>query len=145
MKVYNRTIDSNNLEKLLSSIVEESVEKKESKTIPSTSGASEGSADEFEYDIAISFAGEDRKTAEGIANSLIIEGVKVFYDRFYKVDMWGKKLTNYFQDVYGPKARFVMILISKHYPITDWTDFEFSIARGERLKREKQSSYCQLG
>lgn len=138
MKVYDRTIDSNNLEKLLSSIVEESVEKKESKTISSASGASEGSADKFEYDIAISFASEDRKTAEGIANSLIIEGVKVFYDRFYKVDMWGKKLTNYFQDIFGPKARFVMVLISKHYPIKDWTDFEFSIARGEAKKRKTE-------
>jgi hypothetical protein len=107
MMVYNRTIDSNNLEKLLSSIVEEGIENKESKTIPLTIGTSEGSGDEFEHDIAISFAGEDRKTAEDIANELIIEGVKVFYDRFYKVDMWGKKLTNYFQDIFGPKARFV--------------------------------------
>ncbi|MEA2054398.1 MAG: TIR domain-containing protein [Candidatus Thermoplasmatota archaeon] len=138
MKVYNRTIDSNNLEKLLSSIVEESIENKESKTLPSTIGASEASADEFEHDIAVSFAGEDRETAEDIANALITEGVKVFYDRFYKVDMWGKKLTSCFQDVYGPKARFVMVLISKHYPIKDWTDFEFSIARGEAKKRKTE-------
>lgn len=93
---------------------------------------------EFEYEIALSFAGEDRKIAEEIANGLIIDGVKVFYDRFYKTEMWGKKLTHYFQDVYGPKARFVIVLISKYYPIKDWTDFEFFIARGEAKKRKEE-------
>lgn len=50
----------------------------------------------------------------------------------------GKKLTAYFKNVYGPKARFVMILISKYYPIKDWTDFEFSIAAGEAKKRKRE-------
>ncbi len=31
-----------------------------------------------------------------------------------------------------------MILISKYYPIKDWTDFEFSIARGEAKKRKTE-------
>lgn len=93
--------------------------------------------DEFEYDLALSFAGEDREIAEDIANALIAEGIKVFYDSYYKIEMWGKKLTHYFQDVYGPKAKFVMVLISKHYSIKDWTNYEFSIARGEARKRKK--------
>ena len=90
------------------------------------------------YDIALSFAGEDRKIAGHLARSLLIEGVRVFYDEFYKGEIWGKKLTQHFQDVYGPKARFVMILISKHYPIKDWTDFEFDIAKGEAKKRKTE-------
>jgi len=121
MKASSETTDLADLETLLSSGIEDY--------------ESEG---KFEYDIALSFAGEDRKLAEEIANALIIEGVKVFYDRFYKSPMWGKKLTSYFQDVYGPKARFVMVLISKHYLIKDWTDFEFSIARGEAKKRKTE-------
>lgn len=96
------------------------------------------SEDEFEYDIALSFAGEDREIVEDLARALILEGVRVFYDRFYKSKMWGKKLTHYFQDVYGPKARFVLVLISKYYPIKDWTDYEFSIARGEAIKRKTE-------
>lgn len=121
IKVSSETTDPANLEKLLSSIIEDYE-----------------SGDEFEYVIALSFAGEDRKIAEEIANALIIDGVKVFYDRFYKTKMWGKKLTHFFQDVYGPKARFVIVIISKYYPIKDWTDFEFSIARGEAKKRKEE-------
>lgn len=92
----------------------------------------------FEYDIALSFAGEDREIAEEIANALGIEGVKVFYDQFHKIALWGKKLTKHFSEVYGPKTKFVMPLISKHYPIKDWTDFEFSIARREAKKRTRE-------
>ena len=57
---------------------------------------------------------------------------------FIKLKCGGKKLTHFFQDVYGPKARFVIVLISKYYPIKDWTDFEFSIARGEAKKRKEE-------
>ena len=60
----------------------------------------------------------------------------MFYDEFYKSKLWGKKLTEYFREVYGPKTRFVLILISEYYPVKDWTDFELSIARGEAKERE---------
>ncbi len=90
----------------------------------------------FEYDVAISFAGEDRKIAEELASALRDKGVRVFYDEFYKSDLWGKKLTKHFREVYGPKARFIILLISKYYPVKDWTDFEFSIARKEAKERK---------
>jgi len=93
---------------------------------------------EFEYDIAISFAGEDRKIAEDLASALQTKGVQVFYDEFYKHELWGKKLTTYFQNVYGPKTRFVVPLISHHYPVKDWTDFEFSIMRKEAKIRQAE-------
>lgn len=62
--------------------------------------------------------------------------MRVFYDDFYKSDLWGKKLTKHFREVYGPKARFVILLISKYYPVKDWTDFELSIARKEEQERK---------
>jgi hypothetical protein len=93
------------------------------------------SVEPFDYDVAISFAGEDREIAEILANKLRMMGVKVFYDRFYQSNLWGKKLTKHFQEIYGPRTRFVVVLISKYYPIKDWTDFEFSIMRKEAKKR----------
>ncbi len=92
----------------------------------------------FEYDIAISFAGEDREIAKNLAEKIRNKRVKVFYDKFYKHDLWGKELTEYFRDVYGARTRFVVILISEHYPVKDWTDFEFSIARAEAKKRQTE-------
>jgi len=93
---------------------------------------------DFEFDIAISFAGEDREIAEELASKLRTKDIEVFYDRFFKGELWGKELTKYFQDVYGPKTRFVVVLISEYYPIKDWTDFEFSIMREEAKKRKTE-------
>jgi len=92
----------------------------------------------FEFDIAISVAGEDRHIAENLVRALSAEGVKVFYDNLYKYDLWGKDLRVYFQGIYGPKARFVLLLISKYYPIKEWTDFEFSIMRDEAKRRKNE-------
>lgn len=97
----------------------------------------------FEYDIAISFAGEDREIAKNLAEKLQSKlvndrAVKVFYDDFYKSKLWGKKLTSFFQDIYGSKSRFVVVLISEYYPIKDWTDYEFSIMRQEAKKRRTE-------
>ena len=44
----------------------------------------------YDYDVAISYAGEDRHIAEAIANTLRRGGVKVFYDAYEKHKMWGK-------------------------------------------------------
>lgn len=38
----------------------------------------------FEYDIAISFAGKVRKTAEEFAGKLTNSGVNIFYDEFHE-------------------------------------------------------------
>jgi len=92
----------------------------------------------YEHDVAISFAGEDRATAEHIADVLIKKGLSVFYDKFYKIDLWGKSLSKWFKNKYGKSSRFVLVLISKHYPVKDWTDFEFSTAKEEENKRKKE-------
>ncbi len=93
------------------------------------------SREEFEYDVAISFAGEDREVAKEIAEGLTKSGIQVFFDLFYQAQLWGKDLAIEFQKRYGPKTRFVMPLISGHYAIKDWTDYEFTIARQEALVR----------
>jgi hypothetical protein len=49
-----------------------------------------------EYDIAISFAGEDRQHAGELAKQLKAEGARIFYDRFEQADLLGKNLLNSF-------------------------------------------------
>ena len=41
------------------------------------------------YDIALSFAGEDRAYVQEVATALQAAGVKVFYDEFETADLWG--------------------------------------------------------
>jgi len=92
----------------------------------------------YKYDIAISFARENREIAKNLVEELHNIGVRVFYDKFYKTDLWGKKLTKYFRGVYGSYTRFVVILLSKDYPARDWTDFEFSVVRDEAKRRKTE-------
>ncbi len=47
---------------------------------------------EFDYDVTLSFAGEDRPYVEQVAHSLRELGIKVFYDKYYEADLWGKNL-----------------------------------------------------
>lgn len=95
-------------------------------------------SESFEYDLALSFAGEDREIAKELAAKLQEKGVTVFYDNFYKSELWGKELRKYFKDIYRRKARFVVVLISEYYPMKDWTDFEFSVIKEEARKRENE-------
>jgi hypothetical protein len=92
----------------------------------------------FEHEVAISYAGEDGEIAEQIAQSLRKNGVSVFYDKFYKEDLWGKRLSTWFRKKYGKSSRFVLVLVSHYYPVKDWANFEFSIARAEEEKRKDE-------
>ena len=92
----------------------------------------------YKFDVALSFAGEDREVAEEIAIKLKSNGIRVFYDDFQKVDLWGEKLSQHFKETYGTNTRFVIIFVSEHYALKDWTDFEFSIALNEAKTRKRE-------
>ena len=77
-----------------------------------------------EFDIALSFAGEDREYVEQVANSLRDSGVRVFYDLFKEVDLWGKNLYDYLSDIYMNKAFYTIMFISKHYAHKLWSTHE---------------------
>jgi len=81
------------------------------------------------YDIAISFAGEDRKLAEALARALQKNGIKVFYDEFEKSKLWGKDLYQYLNTIYRKKAKFCVVLSSKHYLKKRWTRHELQSAQ----------------
>lgn len=77
-----------------------------------------------EFDIALSFAGEDREYVEKVANILKSKGVSVFYDKFEEASLWGKNLYDYLSNIYKDKALFTIMFISKHYNQKMWTSHE---------------------
>jgi len=79
---------------------------------------------EYRYDVALSFAGEDREYVEEVALLLKRFGVKVFYDKFEESNLWGKNLYSYLNEIYKEKARFTIMFISKHYRDKVWTNHE---------------------
>jgi hypothetical protein len=83
------------------------------------------------YDVALSFAGEDRKYVEEVAQHLKALGLEVFYDGFEQVTLWGKDLAEHLGDVYGKDSRFVVLFLSRAYASKAWPSHEkrFALAR----------------
>ncbi len=92
----------------------------------------------FVYDIAISFAGEDRPIATQIASRLQARRVRVFTDDIERTQLWGRDLSDELRSRYGKDTRYVLLLVSRHFAVKDWTDFEFSIARKEAGTRTRE-------
>lgn len=86
-----------------------------------------------QYDVALSFAGEDREYVRRVAESLKTRGVRVFYDDFEKVALWGENLTERFVDVYMESARHAVLFISEHYRDKVWARLERRAALSRAL------------
>lgn len=76
------------------------------------------------YDIALSFAGEDREYVDEVARLLQNKGISVFYDLFEEEKLWGKNLYDYLSDIYQNKARYTIMFISAFYKEKLWTNHE---------------------
>jgi hypothetical protein len=92
----------------------------------------------FEYDVALSFAGENRKYVESVARCLKERGLKVFYDKYEKVTLWGKDLYVHLDTVYRERARFCVIFISKYYKKKLWTNHEMRSAQARAFTENKE-------
>src|SRR5712671_3432954 len=90
----------------------------------------------FDYDVAISFAGEQRKEAEAIADCLKKNEVKVFYDGYEKADLWGKDLYEHLSTVYQKKARYCLMLVSAAYAAKVWPTHERRNAQARALSQK---------
>ncbi|WP_316635583.1 TIR domain-containing protein [uncultured Flavobacterium sp.] len=84
---------------------------------------------DLEYDVALSFAGEDRKYVEKVANFLRKSGVKVFYDMYEDTNLWGKDLYQHLDDIYQNKAKYTILFISENYSKKIWTNHELKSAQ----------------
>jgi len=90
------------------------------------------------YDVAFSFAGEDRKYVEKVAKHLRTKGVKVFYDKFEEIKLWGKDLYTYFSEVYQNQAFFTVMFISEAYKEKLWTNHERKSAQARAFSENKE-------
>jgi hypothetical protein len=93
-------------------------------------------ADLFEYDLALSFASEDRPLAEQFADLLARQNVKVFLDEYRPADTdrWGKDILDHLVNLYARKARYCLLLVSQYYPLKTWTEAEQTSLRERALR-----------
>ena len=91
----------------------------------------------FDYDVALSFAGEDRMLAEELAELVTESGLSVFYDAYEKADLWGKNLYDHLHKLYSERARFCVLFVSKNYEKKAWTNHERKAAQERALNENR--------
>lgn len=94
----------------------------------------------YKYDVALSFAGEQRSYADELAKILRAQGVRVFYDTFEQAELWGKNLGDHLADVYSRESRYCIMFVSAEYASRMWTEHERRSIQ-ERVLREKEVEY----
>jgi hypothetical protein len=93
---------------------------------------------EFEFDVCLSFAGEDRSYVSQVAEALVVNGIRTFYDDHEQVSLWGKDLYTHLADVYQNSARYCVIFVSKHYSRKLWTNHERKAAQSRAFVENRE-------
>jgi hypothetical protein len=101
---------------------------------------SDSEAAQYDYDVAISFAGAQRPLAEVLATEVKGSGFVPFFDSFYAEQLWGKNLVEYFDEIYRKKSRYCVIFISREYAESMWTTHERKSAQARALE-ERGNEY----
>jgi RES domain-containing protein len=90
------------------------------------------------YDVALSFAGEQRRYVEDFATNLRRAGTRIFYDRFEQERLWGRDLIAELDRVYRKESRFVIIFISAEYRDKKWTRHELRSALAAAIEQREE-------
>lgn len=86
--------------------------------------SSEHSSLTFEYDVALSFASQQKSTAEQLFSLLANKSIKVFLDEYTGTEPWGVDVLDHLVNLYARKACYCVLLISKEFPLRQWTAAE---------------------
>src|ERR1019366_1568708 len=95
-------------------------------------------AQRYEYDIALSVAGEDRPYAEALAEELKQRNIRYFYDNEEKHVLWGKNLYPYLSNLYQNQAHYCVIFVSKQYAAKRWTSHELEAAQARAFRENEE-------
>ncbi len=91
-----------------------------------------------DYQVALSFAGEQRDYVEEVARHLEARSIAVFYDDFESAQLWGKDAAEEFHKVYSTHAKYVVMFISSDYDTKVWTRYERRAALSRMVKEERE-------
>ena len=92
----------------------------------------------FDYDVCFTFAGEDRDYVEKVAGFARNLGIRVFYDMYEEVDLWGKDLYEHLDDVYKNSAKYCVLFASVNYDKKLWTNHERKSAQERAFKENSE-------
>lgn len=92
----------------------------------------------FEYDVGLSFAGEQRAFVEQVAEELTSRGIRVFFDDYERGTLWGKDLYAYLSDIYEHMCRYCVIFVSEQYAAKVWPNKERQSAQARALEEKRE-------
>ncbi|SMD10879.1 toll/interleukin-1 receptor domain-containing protein [Lentzea albidocapillata] len=93
---------------------------------------------EYEFDVAPSFAEQDRAKVEPIVRRLEDLGVKVYYDEDQLVARWGLDLIELTTETLTHKVRYVLMFASRHYVEHKWARHERKTAQARALGQQNE-------
>lgn len=92
----------------------------------------------YKYEVALSFAGEDRNYVEEVAQCLTKNNITVFYDEFEESNLWGKDLYVYLDEIYRKESRYCIMFLSQHYARKLWTNHERESAQARAFQQNEE-------
>lgn len=103
-------------------------------TMPTTAMTS----DNRPFQVALSFAGEQRPYVQRVSAELATRGIEFFYDEEQQIALWGKNLGEELQRIYMDDSYTVVMFISREYAEKNWTRHErrSTLSRALRERRE---------
>ena len=90
------------------------------------------------FQVALSFAGEQRDYVINVAKALVARHIAVFYDEFQANALWGKDGAEHFHQVYANDAQYVVMFISAEYVAKSWTRHERRLAISRQMKDDAE-------
>lgn len=93
--------------------------------------------DEYEFDVALSYAGEDQHLVLPVVARLKDLGVALFHDKEREAEKWGVDLVEYFSQAFTQRARYVLLFSSKHY-VDKWARLQRRAAFGRAVEQHTE-------
>ena len=90
------------------------------------------------YQVALSFAGEQRAYVDEVARHLRSRAISVFYDRFEKESLWGRSAAEVFNEVFGGQSDYVVMFISAAYVSKAWPNHERRSAVNHMISQQRE-------
>ena len=103
-----------------------------------TGPAREVSTDVPRYQVALSFAAEQRKFVEEVARHLQSRSIDVFYDDFEKVGLWGRSGAEAFHATFAEESAYVVMFVSHAYVSKAWPNHERRSALSRMIRERRE-------
>lgn len=95
-------------------------------------------SDQFEYDVALSFASDNKALADELTRLLTGKDIQVFQDEYKADSHWGKNVVDHLVNLYARKARYCVLFLSQYYPLQKWTEEERRAAQEAAFRDAKE-------